>query len=250
MVGCPTNDDIICGRGRGAWTNPGNVKFKKVIEDNLQRYSDACRRKEKSLVIDSVVNTMLSRGARFVKQENKCWYDISKKEAREKTAHAIRDFQSRWKKSSKSKGEKKKSGKFVPQPDLSNFQESSLVTARRAFSLYRSMQLFQDTLAKKENSYTIPRSKSNSDISTISDSSTIALTVSCHIVVDASLLQSRPEKSLTESSPGLEPPQSREADDSLTKNLLQRFCGDQIGDELGKAESQLFLLLDNAPDFC
>jgi hypothetical protein len=103
----------------------------------------------------------------------------------------------------------------------------------------------------------IPRSKSNSKLSTISDLSTIDLTASCHFAVAPSLLQSWPEKSPTQASPGLEPPQSREADDSLTRNLLQRFCGDQIGDELGKAESQPCVLLDpatqfldNAPDFC
>jgi hypothetical protein len=262
MVGLPMNDDIICGRGRGAWTNPGNLKFKKVIEDNLQRYSDARRRKEKSLVIDYVLNTMVYGGARFVKQERKVWYHISKKEAREKTAHAIRDFHSRWKKSNESKGEEKKAGMFVPQPDWSNFQGSSPVTVRRAFSepttsLSRKIQLLQDTLAKEENTSKIPRSKSNSDQSTISDLSTIDLTASCHFAVAPSLLQSWPEKSPNESSPELEPPQSREADDSLTTNLLQRFCGDQSGDELGKAESQPCLLLDpatkcldNAPDFC
>lgn len=92
LVGLPTDADIICGRGRGIWSHPGNLKFKYLIESNLHAYSQTVRRKEKSVIINHVLDTTILMGARFVKKEQNVWYAVDEKEAREKTAHAMRDF--------------------------------------------------------------------------------------------------------------------------------------------------------------
>ena len=92
LVGLPTDADIVCGRGRGIWTHQGNLKFKYAIESNLEAYSQAVRRKEKSNIINHVMNSMLLTGARFVKKEDNIWCELDENQAREKTAHAMRDF--------------------------------------------------------------------------------------------------------------------------------------------------------------
>ena len=97
----PKANDIILGRGRGIWRTPGNIKFKAVVVANLQTYSDAKGRKEKSKVVDRVLQETMAGGARFLKQKNDLvggdeWVQVSLKEAREKVAHALRDFHSKW----------------------------------------------------------------------------------------------------------------------------------------------------------
>ena len=98
MTVIPTDNDVILGRGRGNWRSPGNKKYKIVILQHLQRYSDAPQRKDKSLVINDVMKHMMSTGARFLKKENGIWVQLTEKKTREKIAHAVRDFHSRWKK--------------------------------------------------------------------------------------------------------------------------------------------------------
>ena len=98
MAVVPTDNDVILGRGRGNWRSPGNKKYKIVILQHLQRYSDAPQRKDKSLVINDVMKHMMSIGARFLKKENGIWVQLTEKKTREKIAHAVRDFHSRWKK--------------------------------------------------------------------------------------------------------------------------------------------------------
>ncbi|KAL3938627.1 MAG: hypothetical protein SGBAC_006504 [Bacillariaceae sp.] len=174
LVGLPTDADIVCGRGRGIWTHPGNLRLKLLIECNLQAYSQAVRRREKSLIINHVLDTMILTGARFVKKERSVWYVIDEKEAREKTAHAIRDFLKRRRQCqdpNKTKPKKRERSKHaqspaiaVPKPDWTNFEPSVPATSmKRSFSeppknLSRNLYDFKASSldGKQQNTPTLP----------------------------------------------------------------------------------------------
>ncbi|KAG7362085.1 hypothetical protein IV203_025751 [Nitzschia inconspicua] len=90
----PAATDILCGRGKAFANHPGNKSFSDVIKRNLDRYIDAPKRQDKSLVVASVVSEILNYGARFVKKEKVSgrWYQMNEDQAHEKTGHAIRDL--------------------------------------------------------------------------------------------------------------------------------------------------------------
>jgi hypothetical protein len=103
LIDAPSDNDIIAGRGRGAWLHPGNKKMKRVIEAKLEQYDRATRKKEKIDIINEIHHTMIDRGARYLQQrkDGNQWYEIGKAEAREKTAQAVRGFFKRWKESTR-----------------------------------------------------------------------------------------------------------------------------------------------------
>lgn len=190
LVGLPTDADIICGRGRGVWTHPGNLKFKLLIEHNLQAYAQAERRKEKSLIINHVLDTMMLSGARFVKKERSVWYVIDEKEAREKTAHAMRDFLKRRRQEQGQEHINDKKRKRDKQeqspPDWTNF-EPSMHSMKRSLSepqaaLSRSFFDFKLSSSDGEENNATPnffvslsRSKSLSDLNKAMDLEPLAI---------------------------------------------------------------------------
>jgi len=97
MIPLPTNFvpgpfDVICGRGAKVKLHPGNVLFRKKIQESLKAYADADSKIHKSLVVSAVVEFFLGHGTgRFVKQSGDMWYSVSDSLAREKTGQAFRD---------------------------------------------------------------------------------------------------------------------------------------------------------------
>ena len=67
----PTNKDILCGRGKGNLRHEGNQYFMKIIRSNLQRYTDAPKRIDKSLVVSLIVSSLKDDGYKFIRQETK-----------------------------------------------------------------------------------------------------------------------------------------------------------------------------------
>lgn len=90
----PTCNDIICGRGRGSFLHEGNKAYLALLRRNIPTYLAAGKRKEKSIIISTLVSSLKTRGFRFLKQDEKNtrWYELSKQECYERTAHAIRDL--------------------------------------------------------------------------------------------------------------------------------------------------------------
>eukprot|EP00980_Cylindrotheca_fusiformis_P024507 scaffold11977_cov107-Cylindrotheca_fusiformis.AAC.2 len=90
----PTSKDILCGRGKGNLRHEGNQYFMHVIRANLQRYTDAPKRIDKSLVVSLIVSSLKDEGYNFVRQETKTrrWFQLSEPQVHEKTGHAIRDI--------------------------------------------------------------------------------------------------------------------------------------------------------------
>jgi hypothetical protein len=91
----PTDTDILCGRGKAYSNHPGNKMFSRFVKNSLQRYVDAPKRIDKSMVVASVVSQIMDvAGARFVKQDKSSgrWFQMNEDQAHEKTGHAIRDL--------------------------------------------------------------------------------------------------------------------------------------------------------------
>jgi hypothetical protein len=86
--------DVLCGRDKNAFNNPGNRRFRRLVSDALERYLKASTRKEKSMVIRSVVETVRRQGGRFlqVDRSTKRYIELDDKQSHEKTGHALRDM--------------------------------------------------------------------------------------------------------------------------------------------------------------
>jgi hypothetical protein len=86
--------DICCGRGKRYSNHLGNGAFQKSVLANMKAYATASSKREKSDFVVAIVDSLLSSGARFVKQDRESgkWYDIGEAQAHEKTGHAIRDL--------------------------------------------------------------------------------------------------------------------------------------------------------------
>jgi hypothetical protein len=91
----PTDEDILCGRGKARGKHPGNKKFSAAIRANLQTYGEAPKRVDKSNVVVSIIRSLRDNGGRFIKQDKrtKQYYELTDGQARMKTGHAIRDLQ-------------------------------------------------------------------------------------------------------------------------------------------------------------
>lgn len=78
--------DVICARGKKALNHSGNRRFRAMIKANLQKYSMATSKLEKSLIVSGIVDSVreASPGGGFIKQENGKWYEVGDHIAREK----------------------------------------------------------------------------------------------------------------------------------------------------------------------
>jgi hypothetical protein len=88
----PTDVDVCCGRGKRNWNHVGNISFRKLIQDNVERYVDAPTKNEKTAVVISLVDEIRANGGHFLKQNVAgSWFDIGDHQAREKVGHSLRD---------------------------------------------------------------------------------------------------------------------------------------------------------------
>ena len=86
--------DVICGRCGNAYHNIGNRRFRVTISLNLKTYMASKNRKDKSAVIQSIVDALLEEaGARFLKQNAIGQYEVMNvRHVRQKIQHALRDM--------------------------------------------------------------------------------------------------------------------------------------------------------------
>ena len=90
----PREIDITCGRGKHRWKTAGNIRYKRIIWENLSRYSNATRKREKTKVVREAMRLIKSDGCRFIKKDQKMqqWKELTPQETVTKVAHAFRDF--------------------------------------------------------------------------------------------------------------------------------------------------------------
>jgi hypothetical protein len=71
----------------------GNKVFRNAVSVVLDDFVNAVNRFEKALVVQRVVESVQSRGGRFLKEDTRQggWYQLSEQQSKEKVGHAIRD---------------------------------------------------------------------------------------------------------------------------------------------------------------
>jgi hypothetical protein len=93
---CPATNtkdqDVLCGRGKTAYLNPGNEALRMIVAANLEKYSISSRA-EKTDLIRTLADELYNSGSRFMKKskDTGLWHDIGLHAAKEKIAHAFRD---------------------------------------------------------------------------------------------------------------------------------------------------------------
>ena len=90
----PEPVDIICGRGRGNFSHPGNQIMQSIIHRNRERYRHAPTKSEKTEISREVLATIFGNGGRFLKRKDSdidAWEEVEYKDALKKVCHGICD---------------------------------------------------------------------------------------------------------------------------------------------------------------
>ncbi|CAJ1959046.1 unnamed protein product [Cylindrotheca closterium] len=86
----PKDVDVLCGRGGLINKHPGNVVYRKIVDYN-KPYYQSVHKKHRILVSQSIVQSILNFGGRFMTMERKEWTEIEFKRAVQKTSQALRE---------------------------------------------------------------------------------------------------------------------------------------------------------------
>lgn len=94
----PADLDVLCGSGHFVRTHPGNIRLRRIIEDNFDDYLTASSKLDKSSVVDIIVADVVNcddRRFRVLKKDPifSTWYAVStntKKVIRDKITSSLR----------------------------------------------------------------------------------------------------------------------------------------------------------------
>ena len=105
--------DVICAPGKEARNHAGNINYRNIIKMELENYSKASSKLEKSLIVSSIVDKIRrdSPNGGFVKLNTKTgeWYEVGDHLAREKVGQSFRDsLSSQYRSSTKAKKRRRK----------------------------------------------------------------------------------------------------------------------------------------------
>lgn len=106
----PGPHDVICARGKEAKNHEGNKRYKALIQQSLEKYSQASSKYEKSIIVTEIIEAVrkASPNGGFVKEEGGQWYEVGDHLAREKAGQSLRDsLHSKYKSSTKAKRRKR-----------------------------------------------------------------------------------------------------------------------------------------------
>lgn len=90
----PTDNDVVCGRGRGYDMLAGNRAFRRLIKEHASIYSNSIStsRKRKSLITKTIREQLANENMRFLKKNRDgIWHEMGEKEIKLKIGHALRD---------------------------------------------------------------------------------------------------------------------------------------------------------------
>ena len=77
----PSENDIVCGRGKGFDLFPANQIFRSIIADNAARYHSFQKcRTEKSILIHRIAHQLKMDNMRFVKRTKNGWKALPENE--------------------------------------------------------------------------------------------------------------------------------------------------------------------------
>jgi len=123
----PSDNDVICGRGKQYQNHSGNKKFRKIIDSNLERYDKAESKPQKSRVVIAIVDLIRDNCKPFggfvdKNADTGRWFEIGDSQAREKVGHALRFHIASQKRKAKKAAEK--AGQPPKPANLGNLQKA------------------------------------------------------------------------------------------------------------------------------
>ena len=90
--------DVLSGRGGLANTHTGNRVYRRLVHLNKETYLKLATKRDKGLLVDSIIFSIQKHGGRFLKQnpETGAWdHELTYKEAVLKTGQALREHDKR-----------------------------------------------------------------------------------------------------------------------------------------------------------
>jgi hypothetical protein len=96
IIGEPTAQDVLFGRGRPFINHNGNIRMRNIVEGYKERYEKAGKH-EKTVITEEVLNVIKAGGGRFLRVKQKStknqvsWMEVSAKEAHMKVGHRLRE---------------------------------------------------------------------------------------------------------------------------------------------------------------
>jgi hypothetical protein len=87
------NNDILLGRGPFCYRNPGNVKFRNMIQSHVTNYVLDAPQSSKKKVVQSLIKKIREQGIRFLIRSKKDsnWCEAQHYVVQLKVSHALRD---------------------------------------------------------------------------------------------------------------------------------------------------------------
>jgi hypothetical protein len=126
--------DVICARGKQAHSHSGNRRFRLSVSMNLERYSKATTKLDKSLIVSSIVDTVrqASPDGGFLKKQVGCWFEVGDHVAREKVGQSFRDLlHTKYKSSTKAKKRRRQVQQTKLVDEVDHFVKSAISVAEK-----------------------------------------------------------------------------------------------------------------------
>ena len=177
--------DVVCARGKGCSRYPGNIRFNRMIQASMARYSSTNSRVIKSCIVSEIVECVRNQSTTaahgFVKKGKKGsnrWYTISDTHAREKVSQCLRDLLSnKYKSSTKAKQWKRRELNAIIDQELDSMIQSNTTVSQRLQQLNYDIQQQQKAVAQPVAVFGADTSSSSSSSSSsLSTSSTTTTT--------------------------------------------------------------------------
>lgn len=95
-----TENDVLCGRGKGANNFVGNRRFRDIVMRYRALYSNCARRSDKRAICNRIVEAVHARGGRFLTRNSKKggWTTLEQEKILVKVSQALREGVAKWNK--------------------------------------------------------------------------------------------------------------------------------------------------------
>ena len=112
--GLPGPNDVLFGRYTENYQHVGNLRFRKLIEKQKEKY-DKADRAGRGAIASQILQEIKEAKGRFMKSMNDSWVEVDDNAARDKVTHTFRNLR---------KANPKESSGLKPNPSPSKKQKS------------------------------------------------------------------------------------------------------------------------------
>ena len=104
----PGPTDVLMGRGKAYHESPGNIRYRTLIDQNVDRYEEGSK-KDKTLLAMRIVDIIGESNGRFLREDETTggWFEVDENEARAKVTHSFRNLRMAKKPSSGQSGKRR-----------------------------------------------------------------------------------------------------------------------------------------------